>query len=75
MIAKRYISAYQQHLIRDHIASASQMEDISYKQEEDAWSIEEDEATISGKTWMDNFDMAQFLENILVPHDKVFWKD
>ncbi len=75
MIAKRYISAHQQHLIRDHIASASQMEDIGCKREEDAWSIEEDEATISGKTWMDNFDMAQFLENILVPHDKVVWKD
>jgi hypothetical protein len=73
VIAKGYLSAHQQELIRDHAnAPREYVMGIDYLE---PWSISEDELTISGYTTMDNFDMHQFFKNILVPADKVFWGD
>ena len=74
-IAKGYLSEHQLRLIRDHIGNAAEMNDIDYKHDADAWRISEDEFTISGSTSMDNFDMRQFLKNIFVPMERVFWGD
>ena len=73
-IAKGYLSAWQMQLIRDHInAPKEYLLGIDYP--DYGWEIEEDEFTMSGHTGMDNFDMRQFLKNIEVPEDKVFWGD
>jgi hypothetical protein len=40
----------------------------------DAWSIDDSAAeVIEGSTWMDNFNMHEFLENIGVDADKIKW--
>jgi hypothetical protein len=73
VIAKGYLSDWQQQLIRDHeTAPKEYLLGIDYL---DPWTISEDELTISGFTTMDNFDMHQFLDNIQVPKEKVFWGD
>lgn len=42
---------------------------------EDEWNIEENDNFISGHTYMDNFDFAEFLEDIDVNEDLVMWGD
>ena len=38
-----------------------------------AWKIQETETELSGSTWMNNFDMRQFMKDIGVPMDYVTW--
>ena len=56
ILSKRQIEA-----IRDHGIIAKY----------DAWEIKEEFGTITGFTWMDNFDMEQYLTDIGVPSNAV----
>lgn len=69
IIKKWYISAYQADKIRNHSLSGLEYADT------DAWSINEDEETISGRTFMDSFDMHNFLESIGINMDNVKWSE
>lgn len=43
--------------------------------ESDAWKIEENSFSVSGQTWMDNFDMHYFLSKIGVEEEDIVWGD
>jgi hypothetical protein len=53
------------------------MHDIGFAQDYDAWSIvvDEERNAVYGRTFMDNFDMAKFLENIGVSSDAITWRE
>jgi hypothetical protein len=53
------------------------MRTIEWKNENDAWNIEVDEEKniVRGWTWMDNFDMHEFLTQIGVPSDAISWEE
>ncbi|KKL50977.1 hypothetical protein LCGC14_2300100 [marine sediment metagenome] len=42
---------------------------------QDAWDIGEDDLTIEGSTWMDNFSMRKFMRLIDVDCENVKWTD
>lgn len=42
---------------------------------EHAWSIYEDEKSVCGSTFMDNFDMHDYLRSIGIDMDKIRWSD
>ena len=67
IIMKRYLTSKQIREIRHHCDTS-----INFS---DAWEITEDEYEISGKTWMDNFDMRRHLEKIGVDMSKVEWDE
>lgn len=66
VIAKGHLTQQQIQEIYDHIKYCTDETDFD-------WSIREDEYTISGKVFMDNFDMEEYLTKIGVPMDKVRW--
>ena len=50
--------------------------DIGWADDNDQWSITEDDNVIEGYTHMDNFDMYTFLVNYLdIPQDYIKWGD
>ena len=69
IISRRDVTALQVYAILHHldIGTWCGMNPDS----SDEWSIEINSHAISGKTWMDNFDMQWFLEWIGVDMDKV----
>jgi len=70
VIPLQYLNGLQIALIQNHIAEAPKY-GIYDACDEDEWSISVGSATIEGYTWMDNFDMEQFLTLIGVDMDKV----
>jgi len=79
VIGKYFLTGEQIEKIKNHIQEANKLYErdpsldfccIDY---DNAWTITEDEATIDGYTFMDNFDMYTFLEAIGVPMEKVKW--
>lgn len=63
VISKRYLSPYQIELIYNHDEVAERLfPDDFYT--DDRWSISDNGAEIEFSTWMDNFDMVEFLEKI-----------
>lgn len=72
LIAKKHLDNDQINAIRRHSAIGEKL-GISWF--EDIWDIKENNDYIAGSTWMDNFDMEEFLEKIDVDMDKVSWSD
>ena len=72
LIAKKHLDNDQIKAIRRHSALGERLGIGWYK---DAWNIKENNDYITGSTWMDNFDMEEFLEKIDVDMDKVNWSD
>jgi len=80
VILRRMISAGQLHKIKHHIAVARQIApellappELQRNDESDAWHIENNkkDGIVTGRTWMDNFDMAAFLKKIEVPDEAI----
>lgn len=57
------ITAWQLKKIHDHFLIAG----------DEAWQLYESEDYIRGQTYMDNFDMEDYLETIHVDMSKVIW--
>ena len=57
--------------IRNHIEFADKHFFGFYTEPHNSWDIAEKEHDMRGFTWMDNFDMQEFLEKIGVPDDAV----
>jgi hypothetical protein len=65
------ISAWQLQMIEKHSEIARALGGYDY---EDAWDINIEGAVVSGRTFMDNFDMHHFLINVVgVPEDLISW--
>ncbi len=77
VIDKYYLSSYQIEMIKNHIEESKRlpMPEKLYNGKDDAWSITETKNTIKGNTWMDNFDMCWFLNEINIPSEKIDWRD
>ena len=71
MLKKEYASEHQLELIRNHSTKGA---DFGVEYSDDCWTITENEYCIEGKTWMDNFDMDEFLTRIGIK-DGVEWSD
>ena len=72
-IYKKYLTGEQIEKIRNHAEEAKGMGLY-----DEPWSIHETDLVIGGSTWMDNFDMHQFLREIGVNPDNqevVEWSD
>jgi hypothetical protein len=82
-IIKTYVLSQRQiEQIVDHINVAGTM---AYREddycddwgdhERNAWKIETEDGTITGYTFMDNFDMRYFLSEIGIDHKDIEWSD
>jgi len=65
VISKHFISSYQADKIRDHAEVAG----------DDAWRVEDEGKVIKLSTWMDNFDIEEYLWGIGVPKEAIKWED
>lgn len=63
IISKPKLSALQLMALRNHIQVGKEL-GIEYCDPEDAWDITEDDDTIRLSTFMDNFDMEEFIGKI-----------
>lgn len=45
-----------------------------WQNDDDEWTIDVDDDKVSGHTWMDNFDMHEYLKDIGVDMSKVKWE-
>jgi len=74
IISKYDISAAQLVMIFDH-ARLGKVLRVGDCSDEDAWYIHDDDYHVMGSTFMDNFNMFEFLSKIGVPEDKIEWGD
>lgn len=72
IISKRNLDDDQIEAIRDH---GTLGEKLGLKYCDDTWNIEENDDYITGYTWMDNFDMDEFLKKIDVKEKNVNWSE
>lgn len=72
LIAKKHLDIDQILAIRHHSWLG---EKLGIDCSEEAWFIEENKGYITGSTWMDNFDMGEFLKKIDVDMEKVDWNE
>ena len=70
LIMKNNITSKQAEAIKKHSQLGKKL-GLLYS--EDAWDIDESQNFISGKTWMDNFDMGEFFETIGISSKGVIW--
>lgn len=63
IISKPKLSALQLMALRNHIQVGKEL-GIGYCDPEDTWDITEDDDTIRLSTFMDNFDMEEFIGKI-----------
>jgi len=73
LIMKSDITKKQIKKIRNHIRVGEKLL-MEYVEKEDAWDITETKYAISGYTFMDNFDMSEFLGRIEVDSGVVEWR-
>ena len=71
VIMKRDLTEDQLRQIRDHAEIAADMVDLDGADQ--PWSIDEDDFMIKGSTWMDNFDMSDYLDRIGVEATNIRW--
>ena len=71
IINKYDISAKQLDQIIDHAEECEKYH--MHCGDSDAWSIDSSGHVVEGKTWMDNFDMAEFFRHIGINPDVVRW--
>ena len=62
----------QIYSINNHIEIA---EDLGMNTWDSPWDISEDDENIEGYTYLDNFDMDEFLEKIGVDKSKIDWTE
>ena len=82
VISRDKLTDEQIELIQDHIEHAQELrgkddrlaELFRWARDEDRWSIDVTETTVEGSTWMDNFDMYEYLEQIGVKREDVEWE-
>jgi len=68
VIQKKLLTDYQIDLIKRHIEIANRdFPSDFFCDSGDAWDIVEKEDTLEGDTFMDNFDMLEFVHRIGVP--------
>jgi hypothetical protein len=71
------LSLVQRAMILNHADATRMLHQLDNKvticEEGDQWDIKEEEGKIIGSTWMDNFDMQQFMQEIGVPMHAVEW--
>lgn len=72
LIAKKHLDNDQIKAIRNHSELG---EKLGIDCSEEPWLINENNHYIIGSTWMDNFNMEEFLEKIDVDMDKVDWSE
>ena len=72
LIVKKYLDNDQIKAIRNHSELGEKL-GIDYSEE--SWAIRESKGYIAGDTWLDNFDMEEFLEKIDVDMDRVDWSE
>lgn len=72
IVYKKDLTADQYTKIREHSEYGPQY-GINYAN--CPWSIEDLGEALHGSTWMDNFNMYEFMEAIGVDMSKVKWKD
>jgi hypothetical protein len=72
LISKKHLDDDQIKAIRNHSELG---EKLGVDCSEESWGIDENNNYITGYTWMDNFDMEEFLEKIDVDMDKVKWSE
>ena len=70
IISKRFLDEEQIEAIRDHSLLG---EELGLDYCDERWDISENEDYISGYTWMDNFDMGEFLKKIGVESRCIDW--
>jgi len=67
IISKPKLSALQLIALHNHIQIGKEL-GIEYCDPEDAWDITEDDDTITLSTFMNNFDMEEFIRKIEATH-------
>jgi hypothetical protein len=72
LIAKKYLNYDQIKAIRNHSELG---EKLGIDCSEEPWGIDESNGFITGYTWMDNFDMEEFLAKIDVNMRRVKWSE
>ena len=72
LIAKKHLDRDQIKAIRNHSELGEKLGIDCFKE---SWSIKENKDYITGSTWLDNFDMEEFLEKIEVNMNKVDWSE
>lgn len=72
LIAKKHLDNNQIKAIRNHSELG---EKLGIDCSEESWGIDESKDYITGYTWMDNFDMEEFLEKIDVDMKHVKWSE
>ena len=73
IISKKKLTAEQLDKIRNHDELGEEMGIAHAKGW--AWEIREQDDMISGETWMDNFDMEEFMQRIGVPDSSIEWSE
>lgn len=75
IIPRQHLSDAQIEMIRDHINIGKEVGAYS-ADNDNAWHIAVTEHSISGYTFMDNFDMGHFLTTYVgVPADIIQWEE
>lgn len=72
LICKKFLNEEQIEAIRNHRELARRLEMDCW---DESWHIEENEMFITGRTWMDNFNMGQFLGMIGIPGGATSWSE
>lgn len=68
------ISVAQLNKIQNHIQFGRKL-GINWCSDHNAWSIDVNGNEVRGETFMDNFDMAEFLTRIGVKDNQIKWSD
>jgi len=63
VLKKTDVTEEQLEAIRNH-AQSQQFKDCGYASAGDEWTILEDDEGMMGYTWMDNFDMAEYMKEL-----------
>jgi len=72
VISKKDLTTKQIYCINNHIEIA---EYLGMKTWDSPWDISDDDENIKGYTYLDNFDMDEFLEKIGVDKSKIDWTE
>lgn len=76
IVSKKDLTPEQHDHIINHIEYAKLKKfDVGYTKKEDAWMIEENDNIMRLYTYMDNFDMEEFLKLIGLSETQFRWKD
>lgn len=75
VIKKKYLTKEQIEKIKNHISEAGKEKYDDYDFIFDAWDITETLKKIKGYTYMDNFNMEEFLSEIDVRRKHIEWGD